>query len=287
MSNLMLLRVNLFWRIGLVAIVLWDTPFCLLSQEVSPSRQTLPSAGNHFAEFDESLSRTVDMLLVSTARNPNPATDKTKDGRTASTLPGLQEKQRSQPSSGSNLSASKLRLNLLRPTVEPILRSHGVPIDLAAVILVESGGRATALSPKGARGLWQLMPDTARRYGLRVDEIRDDRLDLLRSTNAAARYLHDLYAQFGDWKLALAAYNTGEANVDVAILKAHTQDFNQLANLRMLPLETRNYVPRVLAIAQSFKMSSMAGELFIPRTISGHDKTALIHNVFAESFKLP
>jgi membrane-bound lytic murein transglycosylase D len=131
------------------------------------------------------------------------------------------------------------------------------------------------------------MPDTARRYGLRVDEIRDDRLDLLRSTNAAARYLHDLYAQFGDWKLALAAYNTGEANVDVAILKAHTQDFNQLANLRMLPLETRNYVPRVLAIAQSFKMSSMAGELFIPRTISGHDKTALIHNVFAESFKLP
>jgi membrane-bound lytic murein transglycosylase D len=142
-------------------------------------------------------------------------------------------------------------VDLLRPAIEPILRSHGVPTDLVAVILVESGGRVDALSPKGARGLWQLMPDTARRYGLHVDEIQDDRLDLFRSTEAAARYLHDLYAQFGDWKLALAAYNTGEANVTSAIMRAHTQDFDQLASQWMLPLETRNYVPRVLAAAPS------------------------------------
>jgi membrane-bound lytic murein transglycosylase D len=122
---------------------------------------------------------------------------------------------------------------------------------MVAVILVESGGRADALSPRGARGLWQLMPDTARRYGLHVDEIQDDRLDLFRSTEAAARYLHDLNAQFGNWKLALAAYNTGEANVASAISRAHTQDFEQLASLWMLPLETRNYVPRVLAAAPS------------------------------------
>jgi membrane-bound lytic murein transglycosylase D len=146
-------------------------------------------------------------------------------------------------------------MKLLRPVVEPILRNHGVPIDLAAVISVESGGNTAALSPKGALGLWQLMPDTARRYGLRVDESRDDRLDLFRSTDAAARYLHDLYGQFGDWKLALAAYNTGESNVDAAIVRAHTQDFDQLVFLRMLPPETRNYVPRVLSAAHS------AGEL--------------------------
>jgi hypothetical protein len=190
------------------------------------------------------------MLLVLATKTPSVATGKKYDDRTASALPDLHGGKLSQPLSGSGLSVSELRMNLLRPAVEPILKSHGVPIALAAVILVESGGRATALSPKGARGLWQLMPDTARRYGLRVDESRDDRLDLFRSTDAAAQYLHDLYAQFGDWKLALAAYNTGEANVGVAVMRAHTQDFDQLVNLRMLPLETRNYVPRVLAAAQ-------------------------------------
>jgi membrane-bound lytic murein transglycosylase D len=153
-----------------------------------------------------------------------------------------------------------MRLSLLRPVVDPILRRHGIPADLAAVILVESGGRVDALSPKGARGLWQLMPDTARHYGLRVDEIQDDRLDLFKATDAAARYLHDLYAQFGDWRLALAAYNTGEANVGSAIVRAHTQDFDQLATLQMLPLETRNYVPRVLATARSVSPISILGE---------------------------
>jgi hypothetical protein len=205
---------------------------------------------------DGSLSIAADTLLAYATQAPSPATGKTDDGRTASTLPNSHGEQLSQPSSRNGLSVSELRLNLLLPTVDPILTSHGVPVNLAAVILVESGGRATALSPKGARGLWQLMPDTARRYGLRVDEIRDDRLDVLKATDAAARYLHDLYAQFGDWKLALAAYNTGEANVGVAILKAHTQDFDQLTSLRMLPLETRNYVPRVLATAQLIGQSS-------------------------------
>jgi len=103
-----------------------------------------------------------------------------------------------------------------------------------------------------ARGLWQLTPDTARRYGLRVDDLQDDRSDLAKSTDAAARYLHDLYSQFGDWKLALAAYNVGEAKVGHAILRAHAQDFEQLTDLHMLPLETRNCVPRLLAAAQLF-----------------------------------
>jgi membrane-bound lytic murein transglycosylase D len=188
-------------------------------------------------------------------QSPFPATSKMDNYKTT-IISSLHGEQLRRPTGENGFNAAELRLNLLRPVVEPILRTHGVPIDLVAVILVESEGRATALSPKGARGLWQLMPDTARRFGLRVDETHDDRLDLFKSTDAAAQYLHDLYAQFGDWKLALAAYNAGEANVGIAILKAHTQDFNQLASLRMLPPETRNYVPRVLATAGLIGQSS-------------------------------
>jgi membrane-bound lytic murein transglycosylase D len=86
--------------------------------------------------------------------------------------------------------------------------------------------------------------------------MQDERLDLFRATDAAASYLHDLYTQFGDWKLALAAYNAGEANVASAIQRAHTDDFDQLASRWMLPLETRNYVPRVLAAAPSLGQPS-------------------------------
>jgi hypothetical protein len=260
MSNPMNLRVSSFWRIGLVGIVLWGTTSSLLSQEASFSLRGQSIAGQRFARLDDSLSRAADTLLASATQVTFPATGKTDGDKATSAIHDLSERKLSRPEGESGLNFAELRLNLLRPAVEPILRSHGVPIDLAAVILVESGGRATALSPKGARGLWQLMPDTARRYGLRVDEIRDDRLDLFRATDAAARYLHDLYAQFGDWKLALAAYNTGEANVGAAILKAHTQDFDQLTRLRVLPLETRNYVPRVLATAQLIGQSSTLGE---------------------------
>jgi hypothetical protein len=260
MSNPITWRVSLFWKIGVAAIVLWAAPSCLLSQGDSLSSPPVPSTGRPFIGVDDSVSRTADTLLAYATQAPSPATGNTGDGRTASILPGLRGEQPSLSPTGSGLSVSELRLNLLRPAVDPILMSHGVPVNLAAVILVESGGRTTALSPKGARGLWQLMPDTARRYGLRVDEIRDDRLDLFKATDAAARYLHDLYAQFGDWRLALAAYNTGEANVGVAILKAHTQDFDQLTSLRMLPLETRNYVPRVLATAQLIGQSSILVE---------------------------
>ena len=78
------------------------------------------------------------------------------------------------------------RVNKLKPIVEPILRREGVPVELSAVILVESGGLPAALSPKGARGVWQFMPNTARRYGLVVSGLQDDRLDLYKSTHAAA-----------------------------------------------------------------------------------------------------
>jgi soluble lytic murein transglycosylase-like protein len=128
--------------------------------------------------------------------------------------------------------------------LERILAAEDVPVELLAVGWVESRFDPQALSPKGARGLWQLMPETARRYGLEVGRTRDDRTDLVRSTRAAARHLADLYAQFGDWRLALAAYNAGGGRVEAALARAGSRDFRQAS--RWLPRETREYVPAVL-----------------------------------------
>lgn len=148
------------------------------------------------------------------------------------------------------------RIDALQPLVQPILAKEGIPDQLAAVIRVESGGNPRALSPKGARGIWQLMPDTARRYGLRVNDRLDERLDLEKATTTAARYLKDLYVQFGSWQLALAAYNTGEVNLQRAINRAGSRDFSTLSVLGYLPLETRNYVPAVLeAMGSQFPSS--------------------------------
>jgi Transglycosylase SLT domain len=137
------------------------------------------------------------------------------------------------------------RVTLLRPTLNPILQQEGVPVDVAALVLVESGGRTTAISPKGALGIWQFMPGTARRYGLVVTPGLDERVDVVKSTHAAARYLRDLYSQFGEWPLAFAAYNSGEHTIQRAL--HHGGDFESLSRGRQLPLETRNYVPAVLS----------------------------------------
>jgi len=240
MPDWTILSVGKIRRICMFGILLFAVPEFVFSQECSSSNRPPSNDEYPFAGVDDSLTRAANNLLASPTPAPIPA-------------PVMSSPQQAEPQSrpvgGSAPGSAMMRLNDLRPIVEPILMNRGVPADLAAVIVVESGGRADALSPKGARGLWQLMPDTARRYGLRVDENRDERLDLFKSTDAAAQYLHDLYAQFGDWKLALAAYNTGESNVSSAILRTHAQSFEQLVNLRAIPLETRNYVPRVLVAA--------------------------------------
>jgi hypothetical protein len=139
------------------------------------------------------------------------------------------------------------RYHAHRESIARILVEERLPVEALAVALVESGFNPLALSPKGARGIWQLMPATARRYGLTVEAANDHRTDPEHATRAAARYLRDLHKRFGDWKLALAAYNAGEGRVQRAIERAGVRDFDELARRGLLPAETRNYVPAVLA----------------------------------------
>lgn len=151
------------------------------------------------------------------------------------------------------------RVRELRPVVEPILKEEGLPTEVLGLMLVESGGRPRALSPKGARGLWQFMPATARRYDLRVDFATDDRVDVERSTRAAARHLRDLHEVFGEWPLALAAYNAGDRAVQRAVRRAGSRNFATLISRGLLPAETRTYVPAVLAAASLFGDAGIQG----------------------------
>jgi Kef-type K+ transport system membrane component KefB/soluble lytic murein transglycosylase-like protein len=155
-------------------------------------------------------------------------------------------------SSGGSLAVAvpasvRARLEQYRETFARILEEEQVPVGLLAVALVESGFNPLALSPKGARGIWQFMPATAVRYGLTVQPGNDHRTHPEHSTRAAARYLRFLFNQFGDWKLALAGYNTGEARVQRIIDRTGIRNFDEMSRHRLLPLETRNYVPAVLS----------------------------------------
>lgn len=130
------------------------------------------------------------------------------------------------------------------------LAKRKLPQDLAWLSLIESSHNPTVVSPAGAAGLWQFMPPTAKMYGLTVDRWVDERLDPERSTEAALSYLSDLYQRFGNWDLAMAAYNMGHGGLQRAIVKFNSNDFWELCRYEAgIPWETTLYVPKVLAIA--------------------------------------
>jgi membrane-bound lytic murein transglycosylase D len=114
--------------------------------------------------------------------------------------------------------------------------------------LIESGFNPHAHSPAGAAGPWQLMKGTAQRYGLRVDQWVDERRDPEKSTRAAVKYLKNLYAMFGDWYLALTAYNAGEGKVAEAIQRYKSTDLWHLREQTYLKQESRDFVPKLLAV---------------------------------------
>ena len=131
--------------------------------------------------------------------------------------------------------------------IQGVLRSKGLPEDLMFTAMIESGFNPVAVSRAGAKGLWQFMAPTARRYGLRVDRWVDERLDPEKSTVAAASYLRDLHAMFGSWELAKAAYNAGEMKVIRAMKALKTRDFWDLTRGSVLREETKNFVPAIQA----------------------------------------
>ncbi|NPB07823.1 MAG: lytic transglycosylase domain-containing protein [Aquificae bacterium] len=135
-----------------------------------------------------------------------------------------------------------LRMKKYEDLIVPILRKYGLPEELKYLPVIESLYNPFAVSRSGAAGIWQLMPATAKRYGLRISEEIDERFDIIRSTEAAARYLSDLYREFGDWELVLAAYNCGEGCVR---RKSRGNFWDSQDNL---PRETRNYVPLFMAV---------------------------------------
>lgn len=133
------------------------------------------------------------------------------------------------------------------PRIRAILAQAGLPQDLAYVPIVESAFNPKALSRAKARGLWQFIPSTGKQYGLKQDFFVDERSNIEKATVAAAQYLKNLYAMFGDWNLALAGYNAGEGNVQRAIKRSQTNDFWALAKTRSFRAETKNYVPLIHA----------------------------------------
>jgi membrane-bound lytic murein transglycosylase D len=139
------------------------------------------------------------------------------------------------------------------------LKQQGVPQDLIYLAQAESGFHPLAVSRAGARGIWQFMASRARGYGLSHNMWVDERQDPVMSTLAAARHLKDLYAQFGDWYLAMAAYNSGPGTVQAAVKRTGYADFWELYNRGVLPKETRNYVPIILAVTIMAKNPSQYG----------------------------
>lgn len=128
---------------------------------------------------------------------------------------------------------------------ERALKENGMPHDLKYLSVVESALNPSIVSSAGATGLWQFMPETGSEYGLKINSTVDERSNPAKATEAAMRYLKRLYDQYGDWALALAAYNSGPTRVNNAIKRSHSRNFWKLQ--RYLPKETANYVPAFIA----------------------------------------
>ncbi len=141
------------------------------------------------------------------------------------------------------------RAGRYEPMMRAVLRDAGLPEDLVYMSLIESGFSPRAYSRARAVGLWQFIASTGRLYDLQVSYWIDERRDPLLATKAAVAHLADLYAEFGSWYLVAAAYNGGPGRIRRAIQRSGSEDFWTLSRRRFLRLETRNYVPKLIAAA--------------------------------------
>ncbi|OYU82015.1 MAG: murein transglycosylase [Flavobacterium sp. BFFFF1] len=165
-----------------------------------------------------------------------------------------------------NLDATTLliikRANRAFPVIEPILNKYGVPDDFKYLAVIESG-LVNAVSPAGARGVWQFMPETAKERGMEVNEIVDERYHLEKSTEAACKYLLDAKNKFGSWTLAAASYNGGMTGVNKQIELQKVSNYYDL----LLNDETSRYVFRILALKEIMKNPEMYGFTIAPQDL--------------------
>ena len=144
------------------------------------------------------------------------------------------------------------------PIFENILAKHQLPFELCYLPVIEAALSPQAHSPVGAAGLWQFMPATGKKYGLEINSLIDERMDPIRSTEAACKFLKALYNVFGDWNLAIAAYNCGPGNVNKAIHRAGgKRDFWSI--YPFLPRETRGYLPIFIAASYAMNYAELHG----------------------------
>lgn len=140
-----------------------------------------------------------------------------------------------------------------RPIIEKTFEDYGLPQELYYVGLIESGYYLGAKSHANAVGPWQFIKDTGKRYGLTIRSGIDERKSIVKSTQAAALFFQDLYNIFGSWELALSAYNAGEYGIIRRIRGANTRDYYELSRKKVIPKETRHYVPKVIAAMELLK----------------------------------
>ena len=162
--------------------------------------------------------------------------------------------------------ASLVRSGRYVEIFQSVFEEAGIPKDLVFMAHVESAFKTNAYSRSRAKGIFQFIAATGRRYGLRIDSWIDERSDPQKSAHAAAAYLKDLYGMFGDWYLALAAYNAGEGKIQRSLAQTRKSDFWSLASTRSLRAETRNYVPAILAATLIAKQPQKFGFDVEPET---------------------
>lgn len=235
------------------------TILVLTSAWVYPGRDNrMPAADNSFPDTGR-LART--SAVAANLTNPNPQTYLFSELFLATSVGG---------SNGSRLNPKALNfiqdyvkenweeLQQVRMTgtpwfnlIEGILTQYDLPGELKYLAVIESNLKSSAVSRVGAAGPWQLMPQTARDLGLKVNKNIDERRNYVKSTRAAALYLKDLYNQLGDWLLVIAAYNAGTANVYHAIHRSGSRNFWDLQDY--LPVESRNHVKRFIGTQYVFE----------------------------------
>ena len=162
------------------------------------------------------------------------------------------------------IQAGLVRSGRYLPMIHQVFAEEGLPQDLAMIAFIESSFLPLARSNKMAHGIWQFMPRTGRQYGLRSNGLVDERRDFEKSTRAAARYLAYLNEIFGDWYLAMAAYNAGEGKILRAINRTGARDFWHLASTNAIRKQTKNYVPAFLASVLISKNPSHYGFAVVP-----------------------